>query len=186
MGRSCGDALTVAGVFARIQTDLGTFFARYSREGLAELHFPQAQPPTSSFPSSAPHWHALTVEAVRAILGARVPVALPPLDLSGHTEFRRRVWAELIRIPLGCTASYGEIAERLGNPGATRAVGGACGANPIPLIIPCHRVLAAGHALGGFSGGLEWKRKLLGIEGVAINQPIRSRQNNLQPELFVP
>lgn len=74
----------------------------------------------------------------------------------------------MLQIKLGETQSYGEIATSLGNPKAVRAVGGACGANPIPLLIPCHRVLAANHKIGGFSGGLEWKRKLLAREKVNL------------------
>jgi O-6-methylguanine DNA methyltransferase len=70
------------------------------------------------------------------------------------------------RISCGQTQSYGEIAKAIGKPKAVRAVGGACGANPIPVLVPCHRVLAAGGKIGGFSGGLDWKRKLLAREGV--------------------
>jgi len=90
------------------------------------------------------------------------------LDLAGATPFRRRVWAELRRIPRGATRSYGEVADELGKRRAARAVGGACGANPVPVLIPCHRVLAANGRLGGFSGGLDWKRRLLAIEGVLL------------------
>ena len=70
----------------------------------------------------------------------------------------------MLEIRCGETRSYGEIAISLKNPGAVRAVGAACGANPIPVLIPCHRVLAANKRIGGFSSGLEWKRKLLRIE----------------------
>jgi methylated-DNA-[protein]-cysteine S-methyltransferase len=86
------------------------------------------------------------------------------LDAVG-TEFDRQVWRELRRIPYGSTRSYGEIARRLGNPGLARAVGGANGRNPLPVIVPCHRVLAS-TGLGGYSGGLETKRQLLLLEGV--------------------
>ncbi len=86
-----------------------------------------------------------------------------PLDLDG-TDFQLEVWAQLRAIPYGATVGYGQIARRVGSPGAARAVGGACGANPAPILVPCHRVLAAGGRLGGFSGGLEWKRALLAIE----------------------
>ncbi len=72
----------------------------------------------------------------------------------------------MLKIKFGRTQSYGEIATAIGNPNAVRAVGGACGANPIPVIVPCHRVLAAHQKLGGFSSGLEWKKKLLAREGV--------------------
>jgi O-6-methylguanine DNA methyltransferase len=84
--------------------------------------------------------------------------------LSGATPFQAKVWAALRRIPAGGTQSYGQVAATVGAPKAARAVGGACGANPVPLLIPCHRVLASGGGLGGFSGGRRWKRKLLGVE----------------------
>ena len=90
-----------------------------------------------------------------------------PLAPEG-TDFQKRCWAELQKIPYGQTISYGEEARRLGRPTACRAVGGANGRNPIPVIIPCHRVIAADGSLGGFSGGLDIKRKLLALEGIAI------------------
>jgi O-6-methylguanine DNA methyltransferase len=102
-------------------------------------------------------------------LAGRAPRVLPPLDLSSGTEFQRRVWNALRRIASGRTHSYSEVAAEIGKPRATRAVGGACGANPIPVFIPCHRVLAANRALGGFSGGLGWKRKLLAREGIELS-----------------
>jgi len=74
----------------------------------------------------------------------------------------------MTKIPLGKTGSYGELARAIGRPKAVRAVGGACGANPIPVLVPCHRVLAANHKLGGFSGGLDRKRELLKREGVTL------------------
>lgn len=74
----------------------------------------------------------------------------------------------LLKINPGGTQSYGEIAKSIGKPKAVRAVGGACGANPIPLLVPCHRVLAANGKIGGFSGGLGWKEKLLAREGVSV------------------
>ena len=80
------------------------------------------------------------------------------------TEFQRAVWRCLQEIPYGATATYGEIARRIGRPGAVRAVGAACGANPIALAIPCHRVIGAGGNLTGFGGGLALKEKLLRLE----------------------
>lgn len=86
-----------------------------------------------------------------------------PVEPAG-SPFHRDVWDAMCEIPYGDTLSYGEIARRLGHPEASRAVGVACGANPIPLIIPCHRVLAAGGSIGGFGGGVDVKRWLLGLE----------------------
>ncbi len=104
------------------------------------------------------------VVALRSFFKAGKP--LPgdvPLDPRG-TAFRKKVWAALRKIPHGKTFSYGEIARRVGSPGASRAVGGACGSNPIPLFIPCHRVIAADGGLGGFGGGLKMKQKLIALE----------------------
>ena len=88
------------------------------------------------------------------------------------TSFQRRVWDAITAIPFGCTASYGEIAASLGRPGAARAVGQAAGSNPCPIVVPCHRVVASGGRLGGFSGGLfggtDVKERLLAFEGAAI------------------
>ena len=83
----------------------------------------------------------------------------------GGTVFQRKVWNWLIRIPAGEVASYGEVARRLGSPQASRAVGSACGANPLPIIIPCHRVVGKQGTLTGFGGGLELKARLLKAEG---------------------
>ena len=88
-----------------------------------------------------------------------------PVDLGGLTAFRRRVLMALRKITRGKTISYGALAERVGSPGAARAVGSACANNPVPLWVPCHRVLAGGGKLGGFSGGLDVKRALLALEG---------------------
>jgi methylated-DNA-[protein]-cysteine S-methyltransferase len=87
-----------------------------------------------------------------------------PMELDG-TPFQKEVWAELSRIGYGETISYGELARRVGRPRGPRAVGQANGRNPIPIIVPCHRVLA-GNGIGGYGGGLKLKRALLAIEGV--------------------
>ena len=86
------------------------------------------------------------------------------MELDG-TDFQRQVWSELTRIPYGETISYGEVARRGGRPSAPRAVGQANGRNPIPVIVPCHRVVAS-DGIGGYGGGLNVKRKLLAVEGV--------------------
>ena len=111
---------------------------------------------------------ALTVEAGRVVRGylqggappADVPIVLPELG------FTTRVWRQLQRIPRGQVRSYGAVARSVRRPGAARAVGQACGRNPVPLIVPCHRVLAADRRLGGFSAGLAAKRALLDLEGI--------------------
>jgi methylated-DNA-[protein]-cysteine S-methyltransferase len=89
-----------------------------------------------------------------------------PLELVG-TPFQKDVWSALAEIPYGKTISYAELASMVGRPTAFRAVGQANGANPIPIILPCHRVLASGGRIGGYGGGLAMKRQLLAIEGIA-------------------
>jgi methylated-DNA-[protein]-cysteine S-methyltransferase len=92
-------------------------------------------------------------------------VAFPDrLDFSSATPFQRAVWEAARQIPRGETRSYTWVAEQAGRPLAVRAAGGALGKNPLPVIVPCHRVIAASGALGGFSGGLAMKRKLLDLE----------------------
>lgn len=152
-----------------IPTQHGLFVAHYSDVGLAGLNFPfeQAALTTTPVPVSVASWHALAFAAVKAMLAGKTPEELPPFVPPG-TDFQQAVWRELRRIPLGQTRTYGEIASEVGRPRGSQAVGQACGANPIPLLIPCHRVLAGRGKLGGFSGGLDWKRRLLAIEGVVL------------------
>jgi methylated-DNA-[protein]-cysteine S-methyltransferase len=106
-------------------------------------------------------------DAARQLLeyfaGARTTFDL--LLAPSGTPFQQSVWAALRTIPYGTTASYAEVAELVGRPRAFRAVGQANGANPIPIIVPCHRVIAAGGGLGGYSGGLGVKMQLLAVEG---------------------
>lgn len=84
------------------------------------------------------------------------------------TDFQKKTWKVLSDIPYGKVLTYKQVAEKIGKPKAYRAVGGACGANELPIIIPCHRVMASSGGLGGFSGGLGLKRQLLKLEGVKI------------------
>ena len=153
-----------------IPTADGVFVATYSGRGLAGLSFPRVRPgpgAAGSRPAAAPLagpprlWHARTVQAVNAVLAGQDPPPLPPLDLTRGTPFQQGVWAALRKIARGRAVNYGDVAAQVGRPKAARAVGRACGANPVPLLVPCHRVVAATGGLGGFSAGLEWKRILL-------------------------
>ncbi|OHF36717.1 hypothetical protein HMPREF2550_05635 [Corynebacterium sp. HMSC074A01] len=122
------------------------------------------------------------IEAQRARIGeqAEVPLAAHqlteyfagrrqqftvPLDFRFATDFHRQVLEELARVPYGVTTTYKALAERVGNPKAVRAVGSACARNPLPLLVPCHRVLRADGSLGGYRGGKQAKRFLLNLEG---------------------
>ena len=106
------------------------------------------------------------VESLQAYFKSGRPLTSDvSLDLRG-TAFQRKVWNTLRRIPHGKTVSYGDIAKNVGAPKAARAVGSACGSNPIPLFIPCHRVVAGNGGLGGFGGGLRMKEQLLKLESL--------------------
>lgn len=97
----------------------------------------------------------------------RTPLLPIPVDIRKGTAFDQRVWRAIAAIPFGRTFSYRQIAEAAGSPGAFRATGRACGRNPIPLLIPCHRVVGSSGNLGGYSGGLHIKKFLLALEGAA-------------------
>jgi O-6-methylguanine DNA methyltransferase len=101
---------------------------------------------------------------VRRISGKDLDEKMP-LDLVG-TPFQVAVWKEMLRIPAGRVASYADVARNIGRPKAFRAVAQACGANPVPVVVPCHRVVASGGKLGGYTGGIDKKLFLLSAEGV--------------------
>lgn len=108
-------------------------------------------------------------EPARLLAAVKKSIEFPDLEFSepidsGGTEFQRSVWRELRRIPAGETATYAEIARRVGRPAAVRAVGTACGANPLAVVIPCHRVVGSDGALTGYRWGLARKRRLLELE----------------------
>jgi O-6-methylguanine DNA methyltransferase len=170
-----------------IATGDGLFLARYSAQGLTRLYFPKSASLESRAQLPVPgtgktthpdhsrdrkiqilRWHKLTTTAVKDILHGRPPKEFPPLDFTG-TDFQKAAWKAMLKIPAGKTKSYGEIAKAIGKPRAVRAVGSACGANSMPLLVPCHRVLAAHKKIGGFGSGLHWKRSLLAREGLEFN-----------------
>jgi O-6-methylguanine DNA methyltransferase len=155
-----------------IPTPDGAFTATFTAGGLSTLGFPTAHTgppkPAAAGPLNAVQrgWLETTRRALLAVLAGKKPNRLSPLDLTRGTPFQQAVWQAMTAIPAGETRTYGELARAIGRPRAGRAVGQACGANPVPVLVPCHRVLAVGGRLGGFSGGLDWKRRLLAREGV--------------------
>jgi len=156
-------------VFCLPETPLGPLWFFFTDRGLAALVF-AGDGPVSLLPDdSLPNHLMPLIEAVRRELStyfAGVPTDFASLSLDPRgTPFQLRVWQELRRIPWGQTISYGELARRVGNPKASRAVGQANAVNPIPLIIPCHRVIAGDGSLGGYSSGPDRKRWLLRHEG---------------------
>ena len=115
-------------------------------------------------PREGPESLIHVVSQLREYLSGRRRVFDLPSDVRG-TPFQRAVWNRVAHIPYGETSTYGAIAYLMGNPKASRAVGTAVGANPVPIIVPCHRVIGASGALTGFGGGLEVKESLLRLEG---------------------
>ena len=158
---------------AEFESPIGKLRTASTDAGLAWLGLPRAggRGFAGWLARNAPHARreaafAPQREAIRQTLeyleGKRIAFELA-LDLRG-TAFQRAVWDALLRIPYGQTRSYGGIAREIGRPHAVRAVGTANGANPIALVVPCHRVIAAQGKLGGYGGGLDLKRRLLAME----------------------
>ena len=110
-----------------------------------------------------PSPHPATAELTSYFAGSLTEFTVP-VEMRGGSSFEQAVWAEIAKIPYGEMITYGAIATALGDPGAARAVGTACNHNPVPVIVPCHRVVGAGGKMVGFGGGLDRKRKLLELE----------------------
>jgi O-6-methylguanine DNA methyltransferase len=151
-----------------IQTDLGVFEASYTDRGICAIRFPSPARRTSDGRVDVLPTHVRNLAGQLKDYARGRPVAFRvPLDLDAGTAFQRKVWRALQSIPRGQTRSYGWIARKIGHPRAARAVGMACGANPVPIVVPCHRVIASDGSLGGFSNGLGWKKRLLTLETVS-------------------
>lgn len=118
----------------------------------------------------SPQQFANLAERLRAYFDGHKAAFLDELDLSGATQFQRQVWEATRLIPYGETRSYLWVAARINRPGAVRAVGQALSRNPLPVIIPCHRVIASDGGPGGFSGGTEMKQYLLTLEATASSR----------------
>jgi O-6-methylguanine DNA methyltransferase len=161
---------TYVWIYSPPEAVLGSLILTFTPEGVSSLDFVDvAQIPQAIQGNFLPAIKAHQEKAARALgeyfAGRPTDFSSLPLALRG-TAFQLRVWQELRQIPWGRTISYGELAARLGKPQASRAVGQAVGANPVAVIIPCHRVVAADGTLGGYGGGLHRKRWLLLHEGM--------------------
>jgi methylated-DNA-[protein]-cysteine S-methyltransferase len=148
---------------------------RFGSDVIDDLRAAVGDDPGTPLSEAAWHLHVGT-RALEAILSGRRPEALPAFDLSDRPVWDQAVLGSVAEIPWGTTTSYGEIARRIGSPRAARAVGGAVGRNPVSLLVPCHRVIAADGTIGGY-GGDAWgsrddrlaiKRRLLAREGVRL------------------
>jgi O-6-methylguanine DNA methyltransferase len=161
-----------------VETPLGSLRLAVTEAGVARIALPRSSGAgfagwlRSAFPDAErvpwlPLLDKVQLELREYFAGKRREFGLP-LDLRG-TEFQRAIWRAIADIPYGDTRTYSEIARRAGRPAAVRAAGGATGANPVPILVPCHRVIAAQGKLGGFSGGLDAKRRLLALEKAATS-----------------
>ena len=149
-----------------IATQLGGLRVMFSDRGLTSVEFCRVRPgtPSARRGGAAHPWLTTLVAQLQAYAAGRPVRFTVPLDLRAGTVFQRAVWKTLRKIPRGETRSYAWVARQIGNPKAVRAVGAACGANPLLLVVPCHRVVASDGSLGGFGAGLPLKRRLLALE----------------------
>ena len=160
--------------YAMLDTPLGTMLVAATDKGICRLTFDEDPAALRRlFPNAVvkPADEAMAALIAGVLAAIETPAAAHdlPLDVAG-TAFQERVWQELRRIPPGETRSYADIAAAIGAPGATRAVGTANGANPVAVLVPCHRVIRSDGTLGGYAGGLPRKRKLLSAEGATFKE----------------
>ena len=177
--------------YAVFETEAGFCAIGWTAAGIARFQLPDGSPQAAErnmlrrFPSARPDTPPSAVAAViaaaqRYFAGETVDFSDVALDLDGQDDFFRRVYAALRAVGYGRTTTYGTLAKELGaGPEVARDVGQAMAKNPIPLIIPCHRVLAAGNKVGGFSapGGSTSKVKMLALEGVDLSPPPPAQQS---------
>jgi methylated-DNA-[protein]-cysteine S-methyltransferase len=174
--------------YATITSPVGWILLATGPRGLLTVHFcGHAKPPEDSLQAllqplrpgvtavHRPDTLREMTKALRSYFQHRVPLPEFPLDLTSGTVFQQKVWSALCTIPFGETRSYGDIARLIGHPRAARAVGQACGQNPVAILVPCHRVLGQNGGLGGYAGGVEIKKALLALEeqAFAANAPAR-------------
>ncbi len=167
--------------YCLIDTALGPVGLAWSERGLLRLQLPDIDETRThqhltrhldGVESDPPDWLKPTIARLQQYFaGEKVDLFDVPLDLDGKPEFMQRLYQEMLKLGWGETITYGGLAARVGMPlGAAQSVGQAMGKNPIPIIIPCHRVLASGNTMGGFSapGGTRTKLKLLELEGIRL------------------
>ena len=167
--------------YCLFETAIGTCGLAWSARGVVRLQLPDADPAateqrlarraTKALPPVPPAVEEAIEQVQSYASGRREDFASIVLDLTGTAAFEQSVYAAARAIPFGETLSYGELARQIGAPDAAQAVGQALGRNPIPIIVPCHRILAKGHRIGGFSapGGTRTKERLLALEGVYLD-----------------
>lgn len=154
-----------------IATELGPVWVFATQAGLRGLGLGAREAPSEREARSLgiryvkrPRWTDPSRRALEGYFAGREPSLEMKLDLAVGSPFERRVWEVTRRVRYGTVVSYGSLAIRLGLPGGARAVGNALGRNPVPIVVPCHRVIHGDRSIGGFSSGLRWKRFLLELE----------------------
>jgi methylated-DNA-[protein]-cysteine S-methyltransferase len=167
--------------YTLFETGFGACGLAWSERGIVRLVLPEASPPETETRlrrqagtgdrKKPPPAVAMVTDLVRAYFdGGAIDFSRVALDLSAAAAFEQQVYAALREVAWGATTTYGELASAAGSPGAARAVGRAMAHNPVPVIVPCHRVLAAGGTIGGFSahGGVSTKQRMLALERVML------------------
>ena len=142
-----------------IDSPIGDLTLAVDDTGLCQVHFGGSDRPIDADPLLTE-----TAEQLKAYFAGELQEFTVPLSVRGGSDFERAVWSQLSRIPYGEMQTYGDVAKILGDAGAARAVGVACNRNPLPIVVPCHRVVGAGGKMVGFGGGIPTKRHLLELE----------------------
>jgi methylated-DNA-[protein]-cysteine S-methyltransferase len=152
-------------LYAQLESPIGALLLVSKDSRLSQITFAKDGRPVVPKPQWQEDAAALSepIRQLRAYFAGELETFDLPLAPEG-TPFQQKVWGELLKIPYGNTTSYGDLAKRIGNPKASRAVGLANGSNPIPIVIPCHRVIGSNGKLTGYGGGLPIKEKLLALE----------------------
>lgn len=166
------------------ETTLGWLGIAWSENGLTQLQLPSHDRAATErrlrrrivggVEAPPPAWVAETIEVLKRYAnGEPVDFSSVPVDLAGVDRFRLAIYEAARKLAFGETVTYGELAARAGYPGEARDTGQALGQNPVPIVVPCHRILAAGNKIGGFSapGGSTTKERLLSMEGVRVGPP---------------
>ncbi len=156
--------------FSSVITRIGQIFITSTEKGVSNIFFGE-RGFRSYLERTAPHGlvpggpAAGMAREIELYFEGKLTKFMTPLDMTSGTDFQKTVWENLRAVPYGKLTTYGELAEKVGKPGAARAVGNAVGENPLPIVIPCHRVVAS-DGLGGYTGGIDIKKDLLKVEGV--------------------
>ncbi len=163
--------------YYHFQTKIGQIYCASTCNGLKYICLGKPHNSFSNFIKNAVFYkqifNTLIIDLNNYLNGKSILSGDYLIDLDGYTSFQLRVWKILCSVPYGETRSYRWVAEKLGNPYLARAIGQANHSNPLPLVIPCHRIISSSGALGGFSSGIEFKKKLLKLEslsGINVHQ----------------